>query len=85
MAFLQELNDRIMRNEFVKQFNATLQRLTDDKYIKAEIDLTDYAYRFERSLQSLENLTSYQEDQLRKCFRVRAHLTRIIDQALSLI
>ena len=85
MAFLQELNDRIMRNEFVKQFNATLQRLTDDKYIEAEIDLTDYTYRFERSLQSLENLTSYQEDQLRKCFTVRAHLTRIIGQALSLI
>ena len=73
VAFLQELNDRIMRNEFLKQFNATLRRLTDDKYIKAEIDLTDYAKRFERSLQSLENLTSHQEDQLRKCFRVRVH------------
>ena len=82
---MQELNDRIMRNVFLKEFNETLQRLTDDKYIKAEIDLTDYAYRFERSLQSLENLTSYQEDQLQKCFRVRAHLTRIIGQALSLI
>ena len=86
VAFLQELNDRIMRNEFLKEFNATLRRLTDDKYIKAEIDLTDYANRFERSLQSLENLTSHQEDQLRKCFRVcTSLLPRAVDPALSLI
>ena len=71
MQWLQDLNDQIMRNEFIKSINAELAEVKGDDSLKLEIDRTDYARRFERSLQLLEQLTPHQREVLTHFFEVR--------------